>query len=430
MVQSPQIEPAGPKSEFPGFGNQLSLWKRIRSPNRMSQVQSADRVRRYVPCLEGIRGYGFLFVFCGHYFLPGQLAHPGTVRLKLLTALSSLGLFAVPAFFVLSGYLIGGILYDTRHREGYFRVFYTRRILRVFPVYYVTLLAILAFYAIRGIPANYLFWTHFLYIQNLFPGYAHRIGGPVSTIHFWSLAVEEQFYLLWPLVVWLFPDRRKLMGIATMLIVFSGTLRLAAPLLWSSPKAILWFTPTRVDAVLLGVMLGLIRQDTIYERIKPLAKWIVLAGGATAISLAIWQGEGWSKTYLGEEVWIPLVNFTAVAIIIAVMEENSLLNRACSQRWICWLGSLSYSLYVFHLTFSPYFMNSLTPRLAQHMRNSFAVLAAGILAFALTVLLSILSYRLIEGPIINLKGRMRYGGAHQRSSKQELSDRVPSRISS
>src|SRR6202142_1428131 len=186
----------------------------------MSEIQSAGRIRRYVPCLEGIRGYGFLLVFCGHYFGASSLAHPDTARLKLLTALSSLGLFAVPAFFVLSGDLIGGILYDTRNREGFFRVFYTRRILRVFPVYYLTLLVIAGFYAIRGISTNYLFWTHFLYIQNLFPGYSHRHGGPVSLIRFWSLAVEEQFYLLWPLVVWIFPDRRKLIGVATTLIAF------------------------------------------------------------------------------------------------------------------------------------------------------------------------------------------------------------------
>ncbi len=390
----------------------------------MGQLQGVDRVRRYVPCLEGIRGYGFLLVFYGHYFLPRQLAHPGTFRLRFLTALSSLGLIAVPAFFVLSGYLIGGILYDTRNREGYFRVFYTRRVLRVFPVYYVTLLAIAAFYAIRGISANYLFWTHFLYIQNLFPGYAHRPGGPVSLIHFWSLAVEEQFYLLWPLVVWLFPDRRKLIGVATTLIAFCCAVRLAAPLIASSPKAIVWFTPTRVDAILLGVLLALIRENAFYDRIKPFAKWATLSGLLTVILLAMEKGEAWSRTYVGEEIWIPLVNFIALAIVIAVMEEGSLLNRACSQRWVCWLGSLSYSLYVFHLTYYSFFMDWLAPRLALHMRQSFAILISGTLALALTLLLSMLSYRLIEGPIMNLKRHMRYGVAHQPNTKQDLREPV------
>jgi peptidoglycan/LPS O-acetylase OafA/YrhL len=390
----------------------------------MGQIQSVNRVRRYVPCLEGIRGYGFLLVFCGHYFMPAQLAHPGTIRIKLLTSLSSLGLFAVPAFFVLSGYLIGGILYDTRDREGFFRVFYSRRIMRVFPVFYLTLLAIACFYATRGVVPNHVFWMHFLYIQNLLPSYSEWNSAPVAMIHFWSLAVEEQFYLLWPLVVWLFPDRRKLIGIASALIAFSFGLRLLAPLVSITPRQILYITPTRVDAILLGVVLALIRPNAVLERIQPFAKWFVLSAGATLMLLANWKGAAWLRTYQGVEVLIPLVNFTAVAIIIAVMEEKSLLNRACSQRWICWLGSLSYSLYVFHLTFYHFFMGSLITQLCIFMRYQFAVLTSGVLAFALTLMLSILSYRFIEGPIMNLKRHTNYGPAKPHSVARVVGERV------
>jgi peptidoglycan/LPS O-acetylase OafA/YrhL len=390
----------------------------------MGEIQSVDRVRRYVPCLEGIRGYGFLLVFCGHYFPPSQLAHPGTLRLKVLTSLYSLGLFAVPAFFVLSGYLIGGILYDTREREGYFRVFYSRRILRVFPVYYVTLVAIGCFYAIRGIPLNFHFWILFLYIQNLFPSFTSQPYSPVTTGHFWSLAVEEQFYLLWPIVVWLLPDRRKLIRVATLLIFCSCCFRLVAPLFAASPRHIVNFTPTRVDSILLGVVLALIRHDAIFDKIKPLAKWIVLCGVATVVALAYWKGEAWGRSYSGVEIWIPLVNLTAVAIVIAVMEENSLLNRACSQRWVCWLGSLSYGLYVFHLPFYRFFMGSVDSRLCMYMRYPYALLTSGTLAFALTLLLSMLSYRFIEGPIMNLKRHLKYGSAKPSAASREVGQPV------
>jgi peptidoglycan/LPS O-acetylase OafA/YrhL len=391
---------------------------------RMEALPRANRVKRYVPCLEGLRGYGFLLVFCGHYFLPDQLAHPGTIRLKLVTAMASMGLFAVPAFFVLSGYLIGGILYDTRHREGFFPVFYTRRILRVFPVFYVTLLGILIYNTLYRIPYDYHFWVHFLYIQNLLPSYIQQHSSHVSMIHFWSLAVEEQFYLLWPLVVWLFPERKKLISIATCLIALSCMLRIAAPFFVSSPKAIAWFTPTRADAILLGVILALIRHDPIYERIKPFAKWVMLAGGATAATLAIIKGASWSMTFAGEEVWIPLVNFTSAAVIIAVMEEGTLINRLCSQKWICWLGSLSYSLYVFHLTYAMFFMVWVTPHLEQYMRQSFAVLTSGLLAFCLTLLLSIISYLVIERPVLNMKQTVRYGPAQPERNAPELREPV------
>ena len=219
----------------------------------MGQTQSSDRTRSYVPCLEGIRGYGFLLVFCGHYFVATELAHPNTFRLRFLTSLSSLALIAVPAFFVLSGYLIGGILYDTRNREGYFRVFYSRRILRLFPVYYLTLLAIACFFIFRGFFPGYRFWIHFLYIQNLLPGYTSQNTEPVAMIHFWSLAVEEQFYLVWPIIVWLFPSRQKLIGIACSLIACSCAFRLAAPIMTTATRQFVYITPARVDAILLGV---------------------------------------------------------------------------------------------------------------------------------------------------------------------------------
>jgi peptidoglycan/LPS O-acetylase OafA/YrhL len=375
----------------------------------MGQIQSLDRSRRFLPALEGLRGYGFLLVFCGHYFLAGWLARPGTLEFKSLLALSSLGLFAVPAFFVLSGYLIGGILFETRNRAGYFKVFYSRRILRVFPVYYLTLLAIACFYLMRGVPMDRHFWVQFFYIQNLFPSYTGETHGLVFMGHFWSLAVEEQFYLVWPMIVWLFPERRTLIRITAALIGGSCVLRLLAPLIMSSSSQITSFTPTRVDAILLGVLLALVRRDAIYDRIERFAKWVVLAGSCTVMSLVYWLGKAWGESFTGREIFIPLVNITSAAVVVAVMEEGSLLNRGCSQRWACWLGSLSYSGYVFHFLFAPFFFDRVIPRLSMHMSPHMAVLASGALAFCLTMTLSILSYRFIEGPVINLKGKVKYG---------------------
>lgn len=389
----------------------------------MGQLQSPGREQRHVPCLEGIRGYGFLLVFCAHYFSTYQLAQPGTVRFKFLTAMSSIAIFAVPAFFVLSGYLIGGILYDSRDKEGFFKVFYYRRILRVFPVYYLTLLAIACFYAIGGYSyiADYRFWIHFIFVQNLSPHYPHPHNDPVSLTHFWSLAVEEQFYLFWPLIVWLFPSRRKLIGIASALIACSFVVRLEAPLFMNSPMVVQWFTPTRVDAILMGVVLALVRHDAIFEWIKPYAKWIVLSG---VVAVFLVANDAWVKTYRGADIWIPLVNVVALALIVAVMEERSWLNRVCSYRWVCWLGSMTYSMYVFHLTFGPYFLHSLTPRLHAYMRWPFAVLTSAVLAFALTLVLSMLSYRFIEGPILKLKRHINYGPVKPRSVSHGIGERV------
>lgn len=378
----------------------------------MGQIQVVDpkAKRAYDPCLAGIRGYGFLLVFWVHYLVPNELTPGHPLRIKALTAISSLGLFAVPSFFVLSGYLIGGILYHTRHREGYFKVFYTRRILRIFPVFYLTLTAIGIMYLIHGIPLDRYFWSHFFYIHNLLPGYHEHVRrGSIGMIHFWSLAVEEQFYLIWPLVVWLFPDRRKLIGISVILIAFCNLSRLAAPLVLTSPGALGTFTTSRVDAILVGTLIALVKDEPFFARIMPYAKWIVLGGLTTAVFLALEKGAVWADTFSGREVVIPLANYIAAAIVIAVMEPNSVMNRICSLRWACWLGALSYSLYVFHLTFASYFLYVLTPQLAQHMRHVFAALLSTGLAFSSTLALSMLCYWLVERPILGVKDRICYG---------------------
>jgi peptidoglycan/LPS O-acetylase OafA/YrhL len=392
----------------------------------MGEVQNTNQRERYLPCLSGIRGYGFLLVFVGHYILPDDLARPGTMRLQALTALWSLGFFAVPAFFVLSGYLIGGILYHTRNREGYFRVFYARRVLRIFPVFYLALAAIGIFLVMHSQPLDRYFWSNFLYIHNLLPGYReHATSGPVGVIHFWSLAVEEQFYLIWPLIVWLFPERRKLVGITVGLVAFCSAVRLAAPLVLPSPSALGTFTISRADAILLGALIALIQHEGYFERIRPYAKWFVLGGAVTSVVLGIEKGSAWADTFSGRELLIPLANFMAAAILIAVMEENSFLNRMCSQKWACWLGGLSYSLYVFHNLFTSYFRYTLTPRLELYMRSSLAVVASTALAFCFTLLLSILCYRFVESPLMNLKRHLRYGGVSaQREAAAEIAEPV------
>jgi len=396
----------------------------------VGQVQVAVRRSGYVPSLQGIRGFGFLLVFCGHYFLPQQLAHPGTLRFRILTSLDSFALCAVPTFFVLSGYLIGGILFHTRNREGFFRVFYARRVLRVFPVYYLTLLAVVSFYLLRSLPINNYFWLHFFYIQNLFPSYTSQSFGQVSLVHLWSLAVEEQFYLLWPLVVWFFGEnRQQLIKVVLTLIACCCAFRLLAPLVASMPREIVFLTPVRADSILLGVLLALIREDAVYAQLERFAKWAVAAGACVMILLANWKDRAWSTSFQGVEITTPLINVIAVAVLIAVMEQDSWLNRLCSQRWICWLGGLSYSAYVFHLTFAPYFFNYLTGHLCEYMRSSFAVLASGGIAFCLTIVLSLLSFYFIERPAMNSKEALKYGPSPAKTAER-LRDEVLTTVGS
>jgi peptidoglycan/LPS O-acetylase OafA/YrhL len=374
----------------------------------MEQAPNSITVQKYNPAFDGIRGYGFLLVFIIHYFPPYQLTQVGSISSRTLKGMESVAFFAVPMFFVLSGYLIGGILLNTQNREGYFRVFYSRRVIRIFPLYYFTLLVIACIDCALKFPLRFQFWIHFLYIQNLFPEF-HRYTTPVVLIQYWSLASEEQFYILWPLVVWLFPQKRKLLGIATFLVMMSCAIRLAGSHLFSSPEQIRYFSLTRADAILMGVVLGLVYKESFFAQIRVHAKWLALVGVA---SLAIWSCSkdlAWPQSFRGQALVIPFANITAVAVVIYVMEDNSWLSRVCSFQWIGWMGRMSYSLYIFHFTFAHWFWNVVIPGFAKHMPHTLAVLLSSLLAFALTLSLSVLSYRYIETPCQKLKKRVKYG---------------------
>lgn len=397
------------------------------------EVESIHCKRTYLPSLEGVRGYAFIVVFLVHYSPFYSSVFHVRHWWNLLSLTMDIGWIAVPVFFVMSGYLIGGILYDTRDREGFFRVFYYRRILRVFPIYYITLLAVACLDTIHyRVSLDYTYWLHFLYIQNLLPGYSGDTGAlPSCQIsHFWSLAVEEQFYLVWPLVVWFCPNRRILLRVTILLISFCVIVRFTAVWIGMSPDRSFVATPTRVDAILLGVVLALIRHDRIYKLIEPFAKYVAIAGICIMFILAAKPTFEVMFPNLSTATEISLVNLIAMAIIVAAIEKESFLRRICSLSWVCWLGSLSYGLYVFHLIYRRWFMESFLYSLANHMPLPAAYFVSTSIAFCLTLFLALVSYSCIEKPAMNMKKRIQYGILLNPPALQESVEPVFSRTDS
>jgi peptidoglycan/LPS O-acetylase OafA/YrhL len=172
----------------------------------------------HLPALDGVRGLAILLVLLYHFV--AQTTATNRLEAAVNWALGY-GFLGVDLFFVLSGFLITGILYDSRADPGYFRTFYMRRVLRIFPLYYAVLAVV--FFGVSLLPAlrgseiaglrEHQAWA-WLYGINV---YLSIQGGWVLSYieHFWSLAVEEHFYFIWPLVVWLLGARpRLLMGTA------------------------------------------------------------------------------------------------------------------------------------------------------------------------------------------------------------------------
>jgi peptidoglycan/LPS O-acetylase OafA/YrhL len=373
-------------------------------------VRSTDRPSHpeHVPALDGIRGFGFLAVFLGHTFRSVFANHRSSILGNSLYHLQQIEWLAVPAFFVLSGYLIGGNLFRTRNREGFFLVFYYRRMLRVLPVYYVTLLAVAAVKMTHGVHLDYRFWSHFIYIQNFMPGYSSDSYAYENIRHLWSLAIEEQFYLTWPLIVWFAKDRATLLKVIAFLCAACWTIRLASPWIHLSSNDSYFSTLTRVDTILFGVALALITDHALYKRFQPFAKYGALAG------IALWlisfsTHADHPENYYRVAVEYSLANFTVVMIIAAVLEEGGGFARACSARWACWLGSMTYGLYIFHYLYLGWLHESLRGWLLGRVSPHLATVITVTIALAGTIALAMVSYRFLEQPALSLKKYVKYG---------------------
>lgn len=146
--------------------------------------------------LDGVRGLAILMVICSHAFESNY--NSGGFLIRTIGHVLFYGFFGVDLFFVLSGFLITGILYDSVNDRGYFRKFYARRALRIFPLYYGVLAVCLLLTRPLHLHWGDMGWLLAFYLQNLHPMkiMSFSPGAPIGLFHFWSLAVEEQFYLV------------------------------------------------------------------------------------------------------------------------------------------------------------------------------------------------------------------------------------------
>ena len=173
---------------------------------------------KYFKNLDGIRAIAVLMVMLSHFLTP--LHSKFNILQQLLNKSSMLGQLGVSLFFVLSGFLITRILLNTKEKKQYFKNFYVRRILRIFPLYYLFLILfyyIFPFILDTEIPKFSQQLYYFTYLQNFAITFKWDSVGP---IHFWSLAVEEHFYIFWPFIIYFFKDN-KVIRIIILLIVSS-----------------------------------------------------------------------------------------------------------------------------------------------------------------------------------------------------------------
>ncbi|HET7459422.1 MAG TPA: acyltransferase [Gemmatimonadaceae bacterium] len=358
----------------------------------------APRARRYVPALDGLRGIAVVAVFLRHV-APVVTAPGGGWIASLLRC----GWIGIDLFFVLSGFLITGILLDTRGERGYYGRFYARRARRILPVALLTVAAVVAVHPAwwRG-----ALWLVF-YGANIPIAFSGWLTVPTGTVHFWSLAVEEQFYLTWPLLISCVP-RPRLRVTCLALVAFAFALRIVLVVSGSPPERILVLTPARLDGLALGALLADLSRDArAWSAVGARVGWIarhyavapVLAAAVVALLLLTTGGSGEVSAPGVRGALLQTVGYLGLAVASAVTLAAVLtapgdapLVRALSARPLRAIGSRSYGIYIYHL---PIIAALAAVGPFPHGTPRFAAVAA-----VLTLAAAWASWRWIEEPML------------------------------
>jgi peptidoglycan/LPS O-acetylase OafA/YrhL len=399
-----------------------------RTPHIQVQVEPvADRAKVevswlssavHIPALDGLRGLAILSVMWTHFANNGGM-RAGSAADTFLLALLQYGRLGVDLFFVLSGFLITGILMDSKGGPHYFQNFYIRRVLRIFPLYYLFLLlwlvilpSVYTWPADAAIPVSPVWaWTYLINIIQSVHG--DWRAAPPDASHLWSLAIEEQFYLLWPVVVFLC-SRRALVLVSIALIVISILTRLALGL-HGNYIATYFFTVARVDALAVGALLAVAcRHPEARRRLTRAAP--IVAGIALAVFLVlVWAPIRVSDGH-DERLMLYTFSGSAVACLCGVLLLTAINGRPATERLFShaalrFLGRYSYALYVFHfpiiLLIARHFISiNDIPIVAGS--QVFALLLFAAIAGGTSVAVACLSWHLYEKQFLKLKDRFAY----------------------
>jgi peptidoglycan/LPS O-acetylase OafA/YrhL len=334
-----------------------------------------------IPQLDAVRGLAVLLV----------LMHNTDVYPSLhLGLIANNGWMGVDLFLVLSGFLITRILLDAKDSEGYFRSFYARRCLRIWPLYYAVLLFMFIIVPLlRPSEAHAVFeersapwWGYFIFLQNFLVRVPTMATGALGVT--WSLAVEEQFYLVWPLVV-RFCNEVRLRQIAVAIICLSPALRFY---LFLHQVNIYSNTFCRLDGLMAGALLAtVVRSAKFRPGIYLTRAWIaLLVSVALALTLETFHAR-----------WI-VFSFTAMAsvsfIYLALFSPKQWIQTILTSRFLLYTGTISYGIY-------------LLEKIPLDATKSFHLDRHGFLALPLTAAttfaLASLSWNLLEKPFLRLK---------------------------
>ena len=341
---------------------------------------------KYFNNLDGLRAIAAFGVIIAHFFSTQRLpAYP------ILTKITQQGNSGVSLFFVLSGFVITRILLNTVNEKKYFSNFYGRRTLRIFPLYYFSLLCynylpfLLNIKPVLGDFSKQ--WYHYLYLQNFARTFNWDSDGPG---HFWSLAVEEHFYLMWPALVFFAytVNKNRLLYISIFLVFFSFGLRY---IMLKANYEINVFTFTRLDQLALGCILAIVEyRGFLTDKYNKLFLSLFIIG---AVMIAYFGSVSEFNQNLFKHNAYGLFYFGLIGFCIA-SNQSSFLNKFLTLPVMQFLGKISYGLYVWHM---------LALILLEYYIKPVNLIVDFSLLCLITIIMSALSYYLIENNFLRLK---------------------------
>jgi len=288
-----------------------------------------------LPQLDGVRGIAILLVILHN--------QRGDFPSLHLDALFEHGWMGVDLFFTLSGFLITGILLDAKGSANYFKNFYARRCLRIWPLYYAVLFVMFAAVPfVRPSQAASIFersnpwWSYLLYLQNFLVTVPTNSVGPLGVT--WSLAIEEQFYMVWPLVV-RFCSRAQICAVAGAVICASPFIRLV---LLARGVNIYTDVFCRLDGIMWGALLAVaVRSSTFDVGRLVRGAWFALAIGVPLAVLA-------ATLHLNSIVYSMSAFASIVFVYLSLFSSDRWLQRLLTNQFMVYTGTISYGLYLLH----------------------------------------------------------------------------------
>ena len=362
--------------------------------------------RFYFPELDSIRFFLFWGVW-GYHALPRQENvytehHVPAAFASLITSILKAGMASLDVFFILSAFLITELLLREKELRGVpdLKAFYIRRLLRIWPLYFF-MIALAGFVSIfdRSQPLGWAYALSFLLFAGnwimVFRGFPRaEIIGPL-----WSVSFEEQFYLLWPLVVRR-ASKRNLIQIATGLLVLAALARLILLLKHTGGQPIWYNSFARLDSIACGILLAAIFHGRPTLRVGLATRLALLLAGISA-----WLIVGLRcglldpvPTLLGGMIGYPLMSLGGVAIFLCVLGAAQDGLPFLKYSWLVYFGKISYGLYAYH-----FLGLQLSHHLLTRYHNAHSWTLSWLCGLAITFSLAVVSFRWLESPFLRLK---------------------------